>query len=326
MKVSPLVSVSMITYNHQEFIREAIQGVLMQVTNFDFELIIADDCSPDDTQKIVNEIILNHPKGGIIKYFKHDKNLGMQPNGIFASKQCKGEYIAVCEGDDYWIDPLKLQKQVDFLEKNQEYSMIGTASQIKYNDLIEKSFNFESSKQIEIEELVSSWVFHTCTILIRKSCLVFPNWSSKYKNLDFVLTISLALKGKVYFLNEYTATYRKHNSGMSSTFTEKFLVINFLNIVYDFIYDSQFCLSEENKLKLQSGIYQFIKKIFKGVIIDELSLKELHFIIKNNIHESIKLYEFDSEKTEKIRKEAIENLSINQLIKMLAKKFLSKFL
>ena len=105
------VSVVMITYGHEKFIREAIEGVLMQECDFEVELILANDCSPDQTDSVIQDIIKNHPKGCWIKYIRQENNIGMMPNFIFALKQCKGKYIALCEGDDYWTDPLKLQKQ-----------------------------------------------------------------------------------------------------------------------------------------------------------------------------------------------------------------------
>lgn len=121
----PLVSVVMITYAHENFIEQAINGVLMQECDFDVELIIANDYSPDKTDEVIKDIIKNHPKASWIKYIKHKQNIGMMPNFIFALKQAQGKYLALCEGDDYWTDPLKLQKQVDFLEEKEEYVICG---------------------------------------------------------------------------------------------------------------------------------------------------------------------------------------------------------
>ena len=121
---TPLLSVIMITYKHEGFIAEAIDGVLMQECDFEVELIIADDCSPDKTSLIVSKYIETHPKGQWIKYTRHEHNKGMMPNFIFALEEAKGKYIAMCEGDDYWTDPYKLQKQVDFLEQNEEYNIV----------------------------------------------------------------------------------------------------------------------------------------------------------------------------------------------------------
>src|SRR5688572_14136755 len=115
-----MVSVCMITYGHEPFIREAIEGVLMQRVEFNIEFIIADDASPDGTEQIIKEYVLSHPKRHCIRYTKHESNKGMIGNLVWAIGECNGKYIALCEGDDYWTDPLKLQKQVDFLEQNND--------------------------------------------------------------------------------------------------------------------------------------------------------------------------------------------------------------
>lgn len=123
----PKISVVTITYGHQDYILDTLKGVLMQEYNGEIEFIIANDNSPDETHRVVTEFLNTNsiPPRFEIKYTKHEKNLGMMPNFIWALKQATGDYIAMCEGDDYWIDPLKLQKQVDFLEKNDEYIACG---------------------------------------------------------------------------------------------------------------------------------------------------------------------------------------------------------
>ena len=105
MLQSPKVSVCMITYGHEKFIEKAINGVLMQECNFEIELILANDCSPDSTNEKVKHCIDSHPRGHWIKNTMHPKNLGMMPNFIWALQECNGKYIALCEGDDYWTDP-----------------------------------------------------------------------------------------------------------------------------------------------------------------------------------------------------------------------------
>lgn len=116
-----LVSVFMITYNHENYIEHAIEGVLMQKTSFPIELIIGEDCSTDNTRKIVREYEGRYTE--IIKAQYPEKNRGMNNNFLTVLQSARGKYIALCEGDDYWTDPLKLQKQVDFLEANPEYSL-----------------------------------------------------------------------------------------------------------------------------------------------------------------------------------------------------------
>jgi glycosyltransferase involved in cell wall biosynthesis len=151
-----MVSVDMITYKHEAYIAQAIEGVLMQETNFEYDLIIADDCSPDKTEEIVKNIIATHPKGHIIKYFRHEKNIGMNQNGLFAVQQCKGKYIAICEGDDYWTDPLKLQKQVDFLEANLAYGLVFTNATI-YNQNLEKNVFTTNHSFNTFEDYLFGW-------------------------------------------------------------------------------------------------------------------------------------------------------------------------
>ncbi|MEN8251933.1 MAG: glycosyltransferase, partial [Bacteroidota bacterium] len=120
----PVVSVCCTAYNHEHYIGEAIDGFLMQETDFPFEILIHDDCSTDETAKIIRNYEKKYPN--IIKPIYQRENQyskGIRVNPIFNFLRAKGKYIALCEGDDYWIDPLKLQNQIEFLEKNDEYSM-----------------------------------------------------------------------------------------------------------------------------------------------------------------------------------------------------------
>mgnify|MGYP001248218371 CR=1 FL=1 len=127
----PLVSVHMITYNHEKYIAQAIEGVLMQKTNFLFELVIGEDCSTDSTRVICKEYADRYPN--IIKLLPDaGKNLGMMENAIRTTMACTGKYIALCEGDDYWTDPYKLQKQVDFLEAHNDYGLTNTDADFYY--------------------------------------------------------------------------------------------------------------------------------------------------------------------------------------------------
>src|SRR5690606_16372266 len=119
----PLVSICCITFNHVNFIRDAIDGFLMQKTDFPFQILIHDDASTDGTEEIIREYESNHPD--IIKPIYETENQyvkGRKGSRTFNFPRAKGKYIAMCEGDDYWIDSLKLQKQVDFLEANPTFS------------------------------------------------------------------------------------------------------------------------------------------------------------------------------------------------------------
>lgn len=222
--MSLLVSVHMITYNHEKYIAQAIEGVLIQATNFDFELVIADDCSPDNTQEIVEEIIKNHPKGYKIKYFRHEQNIGMNANAKFAIDNCKGKYIAICEGDDYWTDPLKLQKQVDFLESNPDFGLCHT-NYSRYIHNVQKSvFNSTpfSTTDVFFGLIRSEYPIGTLTAVYRKdiwkkySLDINPN-SRAWLMGDLPFWIYLSRFYKVHYLNEISAVYRVLEESASNT-------------------------------------------------------------------------------------------------------------
>jgi glycosyltransferase involved in cell wall biosynthesis len=206
-----MLSVNMITYQHELYIKQAVEGVLMQETNFEFQLIVCDDCSPDTTQQIVQNLIDNHPKGYRIKYFRHNKNIGMQPNGIFALNNCIGKYIALCEGDDYWTDPLKLQKQVDFLEANPDYvlcfhqvGILKTDGEIVDDFITKVPENYEN---IETLARLGNYI-HTPSVVFRNVIKEFPFEFELSPIGDYFLYIMLAKYGKLKYLEDKMAIYR----------------------------------------------------------------------------------------------------------------------
>lgn len=212
------VSVLMITYNHQDYIRQAIEGVLMQETSFDFELIIANDNSPDDTNAVVNAIIESHPKGQLIKYINRSQNVGMQANFLDAYSQCKGMYIANCEGDDYWTDPLKLQKQVDFLEANPDYvlcfhkvKLLQPNGEFTEDTITQVPENYET-----IENLAQYGNYiHTPSVVYRNCLESMPKEFAETPVGDYFLYMLLAQYGKIKYINETMTIYR-HGVGVFS--------------------------------------------------------------------------------------------------------------
>lgn len=113
------VSACIITYNHEKYIRECLEGAINQIIDYEYEIVISDDKSSDNTLQICLEYASKYPN--LIRILPSEFNLGMIGNWIKSISNCKGKYIALCEGDDYWTDPLKLKKQVDFLEENGGY-------------------------------------------------------------------------------------------------------------------------------------------------------------------------------------------------------------
>ncbi|NWL04052.1 hypothetical protein DM790_24805 [Flavobacterium collinsii] len=212
----------MITYGHEKFIEEAIKGVLMQEVDFDLELIIANDASPDKTDEIVISIVQNHPRGSWIKYIKHETNIGMMQNFKFSLESSKGKYIAMCEGDDYWTDPLKLQKQVDFLEANKQASgCFHHASLIdEEGKIINEIYNSHVSDLVRYNQkecltiLGSSYA--TCTLLFKSEVLQDLPKVLVPVLCDELLDIVITEKGLLYFLNFNGANYRFHSGGIWS--------------------------------------------------------------------------------------------------------------
>lgn len=217
-----LLSVCMITYNHEQYIKEAIEGVLSQIVDFEIELIVADDCSPDHTKKVVEELIQNHPNGNWIKYTRHSENKGMRLNFSWALQQCKGKYIAVCEGDDYWTDPLKLQKQVGFLEQTPGYSACFHQTIIVHQDLNYNKVDLFSKglmkNRFTFDDVIERWFISTCSLLFVNFLKDNPNHlylSSPLFFSDRPLEAFLAKMGDFYFIDDVMSCYRDHSQGIT---------------------------------------------------------------------------------------------------------------
>jgi glycosyltransferase involved in cell wall biosynthesis len=210
---NPKVSVCMITYGHEKFIREAIEGVLMQECDFQVELVIANDCSPDATDAVIQDILQKHPCASWITYIKHEKNIGMMPNFIFAMKQCKGEYIALCEGDDYWTDPLKLQKQVNFLESNSKYNICGhSVACTKYDYFLEKKLVVKQNTIFSLKEVIKTNPIHTSSFCFRNkidfSEKINYNFFVDIEIGDYPLLVILSQSNGVFVFKDTMSVYR----------------------------------------------------------------------------------------------------------------------
>lgn len=235
------LSIIIPTYNHGKFIAQTIEGCLMQQTNFDFELLIGDDASTDDNALIISEYQAKFPNK--IKAFLHKENLGpAQPrelggknNVAFLFKQAKSQYIALCEGDDYWTDPLKLQKQVDFLDKNLDFVACFHNAEIIYDDDSHPNMFVNQPDQkvvTTVEDLIGEdevWFMATSAVVFRNGIIKeYPKWFHESKSGDIPRYILLGKNGgKFMYLNETMSVYRKNrNSGMS--FTDGYKDANFL--------------------------------------------------------------------------------------------------
>jgi len=212
-----MVSVCMITYNHEKYIAQAIDGVLMQQTSFPFELIIGEDCSTDNTRKICEEYKAKYPDK--IQLLLPDSNLGMKQNFISTLQACTSKYIAVCEGDDYWTDPCKLQKQVDFLEANEGYSMVFTNAMeiFDYETWTKESTPFCILENRDYSDLeLFKWVIPTATVLYKNNIDYSFLSTDQFLFCDIPLFLRLHEKGKIRAMNEITANYRRHDNSATN--------------------------------------------------------------------------------------------------------------
>ncbi len=210
-----MVSVSMITYNHEKFIAEAIEGVVMQKTNFPFELVIGEDCSTDSTRAICIEYQKKYPD--IIKLRLPETNQGMMLNWINNINFGQGKYTALCDGDDYWSDPYKLQKQVDFMEANPDFAMCSHKVHTLMCGVLDENIEIEKDVLTTEDLIQKDWALLTASIFFRKDAHKTPDWYYTVKNGDYALQLIVSLSGKIKFLPEYMAVYRQHLGGMSST-------------------------------------------------------------------------------------------------------------
>lgn len=223
----PKVSVCVPTYNHEKYIRQTLDGALMQKTDFEFEIVIGDDASTDNNQQIIQEYVDKYPN--IFQAFLHTKNQGPKEPKEFGGrnnvlgllKACKGDYVALCEGDDYWTNPLKLQKQVDFMEVNLDYSICHHNMQVIYEDGSPEHFFNEEDQKIEssIEDILEDrWFIATAATLYRNIFREneFVDWHGRAASGDWALVIQLAATGKIHYLPETMGVYRKHRGGLSN--------------------------------------------------------------------------------------------------------------
>lgn len=225
MKEDPAISVSvlMVTYNHENFISHAIESVLMQKTSFPFELVIGEDCSTDKTREIVIRYAQNYPL--IVKALLPPMNLGIRQNSLNTFKECKGKYLAFLDGDDYWTDSNKLQKQVDFLEANPDYSIcVGGFTELS-NGTLGKTIVIKDLKQNDqgrngftfgLKEMQKKWITKTLTAVIRNDVFHSIDFTV-YKYIRDIHFFYHSVKNhKGFYFTEVFGVFRIHEGSVNS--------------------------------------------------------------------------------------------------------------
>lgn len=211
------ISVLMLAYNHEPYIRQAIESVLAQQCDTPFRLWIGEDHSSDNTREVCRELQVAHPDR--IELLRSDKPLGMHGNFSNLWKKSSGEFVAFCEGDDYWCDPFKLQKQIDFFRMHSDCTLCGTFTDILADDgTISRRVQPPGCKEVyTFEELIGRYGFHFSSVMLRRRSITFPDWFERSYCVDRPLYLLAAEQGSAGLIPEVTSVYRLHDGGAWST-------------------------------------------------------------------------------------------------------------
>ena len=203
----------MIAYKHEAYIRQAIESILSQDVDFLIELVIGDDCSPDGTAAICEEIAAGDPR---VRVLPREPNLGIMPNSIRTLRKCTGEYIALCEGDDYWTDSQKLRKQVHFLDTHVDYAGAAHQSVVISKHEADHLFKIGVSSTLHTVDLIGGRLFHTASVMFRRPVVdIFCN-APLVLGCDRLLNFIMSFLGSIHYSEECMCAYRLHGGGMSS--------------------------------------------------------------------------------------------------------------
>ena len=213
----PLVSVLLITYNQLAYVRQALDSILMQRGPFELEIVVGNDCSTDGTGAIIEEYAAHHK--GIFHLLSQDKNLGMSSNINRCLPACRGKYVAILEGDDYWADAQKLARQVAFLEANADYSFCFHNAMVLYEDGSGKAshpMTGESKLEYTLDDITRGWSIATASVMYRNGLLnELPEWVYEGTAADLPIFAILANKGRVACLPQTMSVYRINPGGVS---------------------------------------------------------------------------------------------------------------
>ena len=262
--LSPLVVINCITYNHEPYIRDTLEGFVRQKTKFAFVAIVHDDASTDDTALIIREYAKKYPD--IIKPIYEEENQYSKRDGSLTrimNEACRAtgaKYVAICEGDDYWIDPLKLQKQVDFLEANPKYGMCYTKVQ-RYYQRFSKLGEIWGGDNVTFSDLLRINTIPTLTTLFRQNLVelyyeeINP-CNKKWKMGDYPIWLFFAHESKIKFIDEVTGIYRVLDNSASHC--------------KDYIKQLEF---SNSSYRIKKYMIEYFKEEYP-VIMNEINIKE----------------------------------------------------
>ncbi len=221
----PILSVAVITYNHGKYIVECLESIVSQEVSYPYEIVIGEDCSTDDTMMYVEKYAEKYPE--LIKVITSEQNVGAIQNDLRVLSACRGKYLAFCEGDDYWLDKHKLQKQIDFLEQNPDYGMVHTNFLLQNKNRTQPGNTkgifrrkLERPSGNILESIVKNNQVGTASVCVRSQ----PIWDSKVKDTiiehnwgmsDYPFWLELAGVSKIKYMPDITSVYRIHQTSLT---------------------------------------------------------------------------------------------------------------
>ena len=217
MKI-PKVTIVCAVYKHEAYLRQCFDGFVMQKTDFPFEILVNDDCSPDGSAEVMREYEGKYPELFHCIYQEENQySKGKMAWWEVLFPMAKGDYIAICEGDDYWIDPYKLQKQVDFMEQHPDYVACFHNARVQHIDHVSLFNVLDENHAPTTEDIIKRhWFIATPTLFFRNVLHDYPEWRGEVLNGDYLLELLLAREGKFYYMDDVMAVYRQDGQGMSS--------------------------------------------------------------------------------------------------------------
>ncbi len=287
MRATPLVSVLMITYNHGPYLAEAIEGVCKQITDFPIELIIGEDCSTDGSRAIALDYQQRY--SGVIRVVFSENNVGMHNNFLRVLNLCRGEFIAFCEGDDYWICKNKLQVQVDYLRNRPDIGLcfhpVYTKSMINLDAHEVMCFHGETSFEIPVSEVIRNGggFCPSCSLVFRSEKIKRNLWLLQDLPItDYFVQVLAALPNGAGYIGLFMGVYRQdvpgsYSSGMKLWKKRLKLSEDLLNILDKF--------NVYLKRDFSSEINEYKKKIQLSIMIDN----EIPIIEKIRMHRNFKI-------------------------------------
>lgn len=315
------VSVWMTAYNHEKYLAQCLDSVLMQKTDFDFDIILGEDCSTDKTREIALEYQKYHPDK--IKLFLPEKNTGMMQMDVATHVLCKGEYLALLNGDDYWTDENKLQIQADFLDANPDSVMCYHKALVENEDTgyTFETVYLENSDTLPVESLLLGYnPVMTPTVMIR-NIISLPEWYCSMPYGDMLIYLLLVQKGKIRYIDRMMSLYRIHPGGNwqgETVYNNLLKDLRFYRVMNEklgYVYDKQIReifaqrYFDMTLSDLRSKKYYQAKRFFKKLILTD------SIFLKNNKRDLINLYNILYEGSDENNFEELLNKQVKWKIK-----------